>query len=241
MTTKWWTPLVTIGFCATLAAQCAAQYEHRDRGSTKHRRGIRITTPVGEIVTDLKDYRFVVPSRRNQGSYYTHEDTHYYAPALPHGAPNQGTAQRPAALEFGAFQHHEELVERLSYLGNQLCLDLHHNYRGSSGFRDTYREAYQLWQDAKHLHEDIHGGDRREMQQTALAMDRLFHHVQDEVLHWRGSNQRQVGELPLPAKLEEIEAVLHHLLFDMGVNPEHGDDHNEVAPAPQDEVPPPPR
>lgn len=40
------------------------------------------------------------------------------------------------------------------------------------------------------------------------------------------------------AKVEELEAKIHHLLFEVGVKPDHNRD--EVAPPPRGEVAPPP-
>ena len=50
---------------------------------------------------------------------------------------------------------------------------------------------------------------------------------------------RRVGVYGLMAKVEELEAMIHHLLFDVGVKPDHNRD--EAAPPPRKEVAPPPR
>ena len=51
-------------------------------------------------------------------------------------------------------------------------------------------------------------------------------------------NRRNVGQLSLPAKMEEMEAVINYLMFDLGVKPDHGDAQGPNSP-PDDEPPAP--
>jgi hypothetical protein len=71
-----------------------------------------------------------------------------------------------------------------------------------------------------------------------VAVDRLFHHVREDAALWTSSETRPIGAGPLVQKFAAVEAVLHHLCFDVGVNPHDSD---EAAPPPDGaEVAPPP-
>ena len=48
-------------------------------------------------------------------------------------------------------------------------------------------------------------------------MDALFHHLQDDVRTWSRIHHHQVGQLGILSKMELIEAALHHLMNDVGV------------------------
>jgi hypothetical protein len=60
-------------------------------------------------------------------------------------------------------------------------------------------------------------------------MDQLMHHVQGEVAQWSRHHVRQVASGGVIEKSSAVEAILHHLCYDVGIEP-HGDD--EPAPAP---------
>lgn len=236
------TALFAIGLCVASATPSSAQ--HRDRhGVATQRPGISINlfTPVGRPVIreHHDDYRFVVPATPRYGAYYNYQDTHYFTPPAPPVVVNQPViVQRPVSIEFGAYKHYEQLSDRLETLANQVCLDLHYNYQHNRNYAETYREAYQLMQVVKFIHGSEHRGDRNAIRKSADDLDELFHHVQRELKTWTREERRQVGQFGLLAKVEEMEALIHHLLFDLGVKPDHNRD--EVAPPPRDEVAPPP-
>ena len=241
---------LAIGWLSLTPQIGLAQDHHHHGGGVHHRTGIRLINPNGVYVTDHHDdYRYVVPSSRHHhhGTFYTHENVHYYTPPVTTVVVQQpqqfaqnvvpaAPPPRPVAVQFGSFQHHEQLAERLEATANQFCLDLHYNYQHNPGYAETYREAYKLLQAAKYLHGKDHQGDHAALQRSGNGVDELFHHVQEEVRGWRSSNQRQVGQFSLAAKTEELEALIHHLLFDIGVKPAHDD---EAAPARREEAPPP--
>ncbi len=244
------TTLLTTGILSAvlgLAAVAPASAQvHIDLGVSRHRQGFNLVSPHGARVVDHHDtYRYVVPpTHHSQGTYYTYEDRHYYTPALP--APPVVVVQqvpppapRPVEVEFGSFRHFEDLATRLEALLNQFCLDLHHNYQHNPRFNAVYREAYQVLQAAKYMHGAEHRGDRNALRRSADNMDDLIHHLGAEMRGWTRDEHRLVGQLSLAAKREEIEALIHHLMFDVGIKPDH--DRDEVAPPPRDEVAPPPR
>lgn len=248
---------MTIGLvAASVGALCAvpgwAQPQRQTRdddghqyGVATHRKGFRLVDPRGQQVGDnYTQYRFVVPSFGQVGTFYTYKNTQYYTPyqaQQPAGRPLP--VQSPEALEFGQFKHHDQLAVRLVALTKDLCLDLHHNYQENQGFDETYGEAYQLLQTARFLHGKEHQGDHQAMQRVLPELDGLFHHVQADIQSWRSMDRRNVGQLSLPAKMEEMEAVIHHLMFDMGVKPAHDHEHGEgQGPnSPPDDEPPAPR
>lgn len=240
--TQFASALMATALCLASATPSFAQ--HHDRhGVPTHRSGISINlfSPRGQPVVreHHDDYRFVVPATPRYGTYYTHEDVHYYTPPAPPVVVNQPVVvQRPVPVEFGTFQHYERLSDRLETLANQVCLDLHYNYQHNRNYAETYREAYQLMQVAKYIHGSEHRGDRNAIRKSADNLDELFHHAQRELKTWTREERRAVGQYGLLAKIEEMEALIHHLLFDVGIKPDHNRD--EPAPPPRDEVAPPP-
>ena len=127
-------------------------------------------------------WHHVVPhyDRHYHGTYYFDGGINYYVPrpyvadrSVPTSRPN------PSQIEFGGYAHVDDLSGRLERLANQLCLDLHYNYRHNPGFADTYREAYQILNTAKYIHDKEHQGDRAEVARRLDEVDGLFHHVQE--------------------------------------------------------------
>lgn len=249
-------PLATalaVGVLTVAAKESVAQHHH-DLGVVTHRTGFHLFNPHGVRVADYHDdYRYVVPSSGHHGAFYTYQDVHYYTPPVAHVVVQQpqfvpqqpqqfvqnvvpAVPPQPVQLRFGGFQLHQQLAERLEGLANQFCLDLHYNYQHNPGYTEVYREAYRLLQVAKYVHGRDHQGDHATIQRSGNSIDELFHHVQGEIRGWRSGNQRQVGRLSLAAKTEELEAVIHHLMFDIGVKPVHDDG---PALAPREEAPPP--
>lgn len=212
---------------------------HRHRGVAKHRIGIQLYSPLGVRVTEHQDqYRYVVPSGGRYGAFYTHDNGSYYTPPVTRVVgEQQQPAPRPVLLKFGGFQKHEELAERLEMLANNICLDLHQNYQDNPGFDEVYGEAYKLLQAAKYVHGKEHQGDKAAIQRSVNSIDEMFHHMQRDIGEWRNANRRQVGQMSLAAKTEEFEAVLHHLMFEIGVKPAH-DNHDEEIPSPRNQASP---
>jgi len=207
------------------------------------------------------NWNYVVPHHHaHQGAYYSENNVHYYTPspivpiiATPVQAidPHAGhihqpvqqvvvQAQKPVELKFDGFQRHEDLSGRLESETNLLCLELHYNYRNNQNFQEAYREAYAIYETAKYIHGKDHQGDRNAIRNRMVELDKLFHHVQEEVSRWTPQPQKIIGGTSLPAKLGATEAVLHHLCFDVGVKPH--EEAVEVAPPPsnQTEIAPPP-
>lgn len=112
---------------------------------------------------------------------------------------------------------------------NRMCLDMFYNYRHNVGFDESYREAYDLLDAAKYVHGKEHQGDRNAIRDQVVPMDQVMHHVKEETRRWSRSPVRQVGFGGISEKSGSVKAILHHLCYDVGIEP-HGDD--EPAPAP---------
>lgn len=209
------------GLLGTNALPAAAQHGHHDNhhgGNARHRQGYVLHDPHGRRVVDHHDdYRYVVPAHQNHGTFYTYQDARYYTPP----SVSRQRVYRPAVVEYGAFSHVEELSTRLERAANLLCLDLYYNYRHNPGFRETYGEAYQILSKAKYIHGSEHGGDQEAIRQTSSGIDNQFHHLVSDLEGWTRDEHRPVGHGDIGPKIAETEALIHHLMYDVGVQPEH--------------------
>jgi hypothetical protein len=233
--------LLAVGLCLAGGSTSSAHDGESD-GTPTHRPQVYTTllNPQGRPVTQQQDgYRYVVPPVARQGAYYRYENGNYYTPPVQRQLGQPPVAPRPVNVEFGAFKHLVELSERIEALTNDLCLDLRYNYHHNPGFKEVYREAYQLLQGAKFIHDREHHGDREAIRGSVTKIDNLIDHLQDEVSGLKRQETRPVGQLKLEAKTEELQALIHHLMFDVGVKPDHDkDEPDQEAPA-REEAPPP--
>ena len=206
------------------------------------------------------DWNFVVPHRNVQqhhGSYYVHNDGYYYTPTpIVRIAPRFfQTVQRPPVqvvqlpiqLEFGGHSHVEDLSGRLATEANDLCLDMHYNYQQNPGFAETYREAYSLLDAAKFLYATENQADRDAVRQHVAQMHEQMHHVQGEIQQWSRQHVHQIASGGAIEKASSAEAVLHHLSYDVGIEPDGADERapepgitGEQAPAPGSAIDSPP-
>lgn len=188
------------------------------------------------------DWNYVVPhhdSHLHSGSYYVQNQTYYYTPTpvVRVSSASIQTAQlqpvqvvqKPVQLQFGGYARFEDLSGRLETEVNRLCLDMFYNYQHNPGFAETYKEAYSLLESAKFVHAKEHQGDRDAIRHHVTQMDQQMHHVLDEIRQWSRHHSRQIAAGGVIEKSSAVEAVLHHLCFDVGIEP-HGAD--EPAPAP---------
>ena len=173
--------------------------------------------------------RYVVRGNNNRGgTYYCHNNGYYY---------NAGG--RDVRVEYGGFSHVDELASRLESLANSFCLEIYYNYDENPNFDETYREAYEILEIAKYIHEEEHHGHRDEIAKEVDRLDNLFHHVKNAVAHWRPNRGHHHHHDRLPPKdqlLEEMESVIHHLMHDVGVKPRNAPDpdrgRGDYAPSP---------
>lgn len=190
---------------ATLAYAGTAQAQHH------HHHSNHCQPPSGS--------RYVVRSYDNRGGTYYYRNNGYYYDA----------GGRHVRVEYGGFSHIDELACRLESLANSFCLEIYYNYDRNRDFDDTYREAYEILEIAKYIHEEEHHGHRDEIARELGGLDRLFHHVEDDVAHWRPNRGHHHHHGHLSKKdqlLEEMESVIHHLMHDVGVKPRNAPNPN---------------
>ncbi len=232
--------------CLILAAgQASAQHihlSHHHRASSHH--GVHY---------GHHNWHHVVPHHRNHvGAYYTIGHSHYYTPspvvrivtvaASPVASPPPAIveAQKPVELTFGGFSRFEDLAGRLSFEANAMCLDLHYNYKHNKNFAPVYAQAYGVLQAAKYLRGKDHGGDRETIRKRMVEVDRLFHMAQEEMRGWTRAATKQIVTDALPEKIAGVEAVLHHLSYDVGIQPHESPVEEAPPPADPAEPAPPP-
>jgi hypothetical protein len=198
------------------------------------------------------DWNYVVPhydAHRHSGSYYVQNQTYYYTPtpvvrvSSAHirsaQLPPVQIVQKPVELQFGGYARFEDLSGRLETEVNRLCLDMFYNYQHNPGFAEAYREAYSLLESAKFVHAKEHQGDRDAIRDHVTQMDQLMHHVLEEIQPWSRHHARQIASGGVIEKSSAVEAVLHHLCYDVGIEP-HGADEPAPAPNADDEQAPAP-
>lgn len=172
------------------------------------------------------NWNYVVPhTHQYRGAYYTQGNSSYYtqSPIVYAGVTQAGyvppPVQQPQQLQFGGFSYCNDLTGRLEAQLNLLCLELHYNYQHNPDFAHTYREAYNLLQLAKQLHALDHQGQREAIRQAVTDLDQQYHHVQQDIASWTRQDRRHIPPGDAIQKASAGEAMLHHLCFDVGVNP----------------------
>lgn len=207
-------------------------------------------------------WSYVVPSHHHHpGAYYSYGGANYYTPVLPpvqvqvmrpqidaraaqpvapQGAPAAPIAPQSAKLVFGGFQRTEDLAGRLEIEANRWCLDMHYNYQHNPDFAVTYGDAYKVLTAAKFMHSAEHIRNRDAIVKEIAAIDPLLHQVQERTNTWTSGDRRPVGDGNLVAKSAGVAAILHHLAYDVGVEPQHSEGSgDEQAPPPAHTVPAP--
>lgn len=168
-----------------------------------------------------------VDDPRYQGVYFERDNKDYFTDG----------EHEPQLVSHGGFHHVDDLAARLELLANELCLDLHYNYRHNPGFRYTYKDVYDVYQLAKYIHGLKQEGKQEEIARRLDGLDKLFHYVRTDVREWSLRRDRQIGGLTMPEKIERIQSTVHHLMNDVGVKEAAI---VEEAPKPQDLVDVPP-
>jgi hypothetical protein len=198
------------------------------------------------------NWSYVVPhseAHHHHGSYYVHNNGYFYTPT-PVARMITGTqtaavtpiqvVEKPVSLTFGGFGRCDDLAGRLVTDANRLCLDMHYNYQHNPGYAGTYREAFDLLQAAKYVHAKEHQGDREAIRRQVTNMDQLFHRVQQEMRSWSRQHRRQIASGGVIEKCSNVEALLHHLCYDVGIEPHNADEEQAPPPSPVEESAPAP-
>jgi len=234
-----------------------AQHHSGHHGGTSHRGGHHGSYQHGGYHSG---WGHIVPSHhRHSGMYYSYGSNNYYTPVLP---PVMMSSPRPQVnsdtayaalptplpepiapqsvkLEFGGFQRVDDLSGRLATETNRWCLDMHYNYQHNLEFAVTYRDAYKLLMSAKNVDIAVQRKDREVILSELTAMEPLFHRVQETIKSWTRDENRPVGVEGINGKAEIVESILHHLLYDVGIHPQHNSALEEQAPPPVEDGPKP--
>lgn len=137
---------------------------------------------------------------------------------------------RPAeSYRFGAYSHVDQLANRVMRDANAVCWEMYRNYRYEPGYRQAYREAYEMLKTAEYIHELVHhGGRRSRVAHEIEELDKLFHEIEQGTSQWQRPRYRDYHGGGLDEKLEILETNLHHLMDDAGYKP-----NNTLAPRPE--------
>lgn len=189
----------------------------------------------------------VLPGR---GAYYRNNGNYYYYPnsgAVVQQSPGvvvqspQPQNPEPIRIEFGGFVHIGELAQALPVVANDLCLDMHYNYRGASNFYAAYRDAYAMLTAAKAVEQAEKANDREGVKRQLTIADQLMHQVQRQTQGWVRRHQRQIGEMGIMTKLDISSDMLHHMMYDVGISLDQHQGAGQQDTASQNtEVAPPP-
>ena len=167
-------------------------------------------------------------------SHHHHDHYQDYQHDYQHHGPQNHTAYR--APSFGGYSQIDVLADRMQQEANLFCLELHYNYQHNPGYRQTYREAYEILTVAKYIHGLEHSGNREKIRSAIIEMDDLFHHIlRDDIATWTPHHHRRIGIGGLNGKLENLEETMHHLMDDVGAQSKfanRGPDGQQTPPPP---------
>ena len=178
------------------------------------------------------DSIFIVPHYDDQfhGTYHCHGGVYYYHPQTYATVGVDYVALEPVVCEFGGYAHCVDLASRLEVHCNLLCLDLYYNYRHIDGFQEYYTSCFQLL-DAARFISDNQGAEYHEQYAEYLEdMDYIIWELQELSLAWEPQEVRQVSELNVESQVSQANAMLQHLLYDVGIE-------STLAEAPEYEEP----
>jgi hypothetical protein len=92
---------------------------------------------------------------------------------------------------------------------------------------------YELREAALRVSELVRGSYHRsrhnedDIERALYRMDRIFHHIEDDIARWRPNSRDAYRGGDLHAKMEVCEDTLHDLMEDYGIKRhDHDDDHD---------------
>lgn len=168
-------------------------------------------------------HRPIVPHRpiQHHRSVQIHQITHRpdYHPVRPVDVYDSINALpiAPTCSAFGGCVHVDEFAVRLQVIMHELCMDMYFNYSHNPGFRESYADAYSLYQLAKGIHDSAHLRNYDSMRAQLAGADVIFHRLESYIQGWTRMPRRQVGTLGMITKMGMAEDTLHMLMKDLGV------------------------
>ncbi|HWL09642.1 MAG TPA: hypothetical protein VNQ76_14625 [Planctomicrobium sp.] len=159
------------------------------------------------------------------GSPLIHQAMAQPGPQAPRYQPQPSPGPGPAPvvrIEFGRRTDADRLANQLVTQANALCLQLHQNYQGNPGFREGYREMYDILQESQRIRDEVRNGThrapRRENDRIAASlhkMDRDFHAIERDLRGWRAAPGSR-DAVRLDQLLGQFESTLHDMMEDYG-------------------------
>lgn len=90
----------------------------------------------------------------------------------------------PGSAFAGHVRDVDELANELQRDMAQICREVRVHFRHTAEYRHLYKDAYDMYSRAVHIHDVAHHMDRRalgEIEQDVAALDDLYHHVEELV------------------------------------------------------------
>ena len=222
--------ILTVALLVASSSQAFAQYKvDRREHSVRDEFGSVIGRYNYDFIEDNSKYVLPHYDDNHTGTYWNRDGKYYYRPQTQTRYRTQSQVEE---MRFGGRRHMDDLAERLEALVNETCLELHYNYGHNRDFKQTYADAYRILDDAKWVHNRGNYGNSSEMRRRLMRMDEQIHKVQDSVRGWNSSNRRSYGDVSLRSRLRLVEASIHHLMYDAGIDPDraHDDNNNNNGP-----------
>ena len=165
------------------------------------------------------DSIFIVPhfDDRFHGTYHCHGGVYYYHPQTYATVGVQYVAQEPVVIQFGGYSNCMDLASRLEVHCNSLCLDLYHNYQHVDEFREYYSACFQLLDAARFIGANRDTTYYVEYGQYLQDMDYAMWQLQELSAAWERREVRKVSEAAIETQFGQANAMLQHLLYDVGI------------------------
>jgi hypothetical protein len=165
-------------------------------------------------------HHYVNPTYQYGGHTHGHYHQNYYA-------QDQHYHVYSSPMVYAARTHVDTLAIDLKYAANRIAWDMYENYTSNPGYRDTYREAYKMLQDAKHIytlvydeqyHLHQHPGGVDHIATDLRDISALYQHIQQDIARWSPTVYNPYHDAGLlHAKMQKFGEVLNHIMADYGI------------------------
>lgn len=122
------------------------------------------------------------------------------------------------------FQHVDSLASEIRDRANDVCWEMYRNCRHQPAFRQTYRDAKEMWSIGGHIHDLVHNSSNpSRVQRNAVELAELLAGIRQQVADWNAVESYEhehACSYRLKRKLTALEEAVEHLLDDVGVSME---------------------
>lgn len=202
-----------------------------------------IPGPVRDLIRRSQNQQGQLPNPPLRQPQQTGRQPRQTGPANPgvhdhdeHAHDEHGHYDYGLQTRYGSRSHLDALSADLKHRANALCWEMYENYKENPNWRDTYRAAYKLLQDAKEIYMLVYNNEYKKAGDPGVDriahdladIDQLFHVVEEGVENWkptRASPHGGANRGKLSTILEDLEETLHHLMADYGVTSSREHDH----------------